>query len=171
MAIGPSVAIFTLLAAAVLQPALAQDSPRVSSSLKTGTQLVVLDVVVTDSKQNPVHSLSASDFTVFENNTTQRIKSFEEHISTDAAKSEPPLVLPPGNFTNYTSVPANAPVQHPPYRHPQHTERGPILPPQSTSPFSQKLSSKRSSRHLRTKYSSLASAAIHCRSPPAPGCG
>ncbi|MGF7180041.1 VWA domain-containing protein [Tunturiibacter psychrotolerans] len=110
MAIGPSVAIFTLLAAAVLQPALAQDSPRVSSSLKTGTQLVVLDVVVTDSKQNPVHSLSASDFTVFENNTTQRIKSFEEHISTDAAKSEPPLVLPPGNFTNYTSVPANAPV-------------------------------------------------------------
>jgi VWFA-related protein len=106
MAIGPNVAIFTLLAAAVLQPALAQDSPRASSSLKTGTQLVVLDVVVTDSKQNPVHNLSASDFTVLENNVPQRVKSFEEHTTTTAAKSEPPLVLPPGNFTNYTSVPA-----------------------------------------------------------------
>jgi VWFA-related protein len=110
MAIGPNAVMFTLLAAAVFQPALAQDSPRASSSLRTGTQLVVLDVVVTDSKQNPVHNLSASDFTVFEDNTTQRIKSFEEHTTTNAAKSEPPLVLPPGNFTNYTNVAAGAPL-------------------------------------------------------------
>jgi VWFA-related protein len=110
MAIGPNVVIFTLLAATILQPALAQDSPRASSSLKTGTQLVVLDVVVTDSKQNPVHNLSASDFTVLENNAPQRIKSFDEHTTTNAAKPEPPLVLPPGNFTNYTNVPAGAPL-------------------------------------------------------------
>jgi VWFA-related protein len=107
MAIGPNVVMFTLLAATVLQPALAQDSSRVSSSLKTGTQLVVLDVVVTDSKQKPVHNLSASDFTVLENNAPQRIKSFEEHSGANV-QPEPPLHLPPGNFTNYTSVPAGA---------------------------------------------------------------
>jgi VWFA-related protein len=76
----------------------------------TGTQLVILDVVVTDGKQNPVHHLGASDFTVLENNKPERIKSFEEHTTANSAKPEPPLVLPPGNFTNYTSVPADAPL-------------------------------------------------------------
>ncbi len=52
-----------------------------------------------------MHNLSASDFTVLENNAPQRIKSFEEHKAADT-KPEPPLDLPPGNFTNYTSVPA-----------------------------------------------------------------
>ena len=74
MAIGPSVLMFPLLAA-VLQPALAQNSPPVSS-LTTGTKIVILDVVVTDSKQKPVHNLGASDFTVLENNAPQHIKSF-----------------------------------------------------------------------------------------------
>jgi VWFA-related protein len=105
MAIGPSVLMFSLLAA-FIQPALAQNAPPVPS-LTTGTQLVTLDVVVTDSKQNPVHNLSASDFTVLDNNAPQRIKSFEEHSAANV-KPEPPLHLPPGNFTNYTSVPANA---------------------------------------------------------------
>src|ERR1700761_8909402 len=38
---------------------------------------VVLDVVVTDSKNNAVHGLTAHDFSVFENNKQQPIKSFE----------------------------------------------------------------------------------------------
>jgi VWFA-related protein len=105
MAIGPNVVMFPLLAAIILQPVFAQDSPPVSS-LTTGTKIVILDVVVTDSKQKPVHYLSASDFTVLENNAPQRIKSFEEH-SGASTKPEPPLHLPPGNFTNYTSVPAD----------------------------------------------------------------
>jgi VWFA-related protein len=104
MAIGPSAVMFPLLAAIILQPVFAQNSPPVSS-LTTSTQLVVVDVVVTDSKQNPVHNLSSSDFTVLENNAPQRIKSFEEHKAVDT-KPEPPFDLPPGNFTNYTSVPA-----------------------------------------------------------------
>jgi VWFA-related protein len=105
MAIGPNVVMFPLLAAIILQPFFAQDSPPVSS-LTTGTKIVILDVVVTDSKQKPVHNLSVSDFTVLENNAQQRIKSFEEH-SGASAKPEPPLHLPPGTFTNYTSVPAD----------------------------------------------------------------
>jgi VWFA-related protein len=107
MPISPNL-LLPLLAILSIQSSLAQNSP--AASLTTRTQLVVVDVVVTDNKQNPVHNLTASDFTVLEDNTTQRIKSFEEHTTANAAKSEPPLVLPPGNFTNYTSVPANAPL-------------------------------------------------------------
>jgi VWFA-related protein len=99
--------LLALLAAVTFQPALPQTS---SPSLTTGTKLVVVDVVVTDNKQNPVHNLTASDFTVLENNGPEHIKSFEEHTTASAAKPEPPLVLPPGNFTNYTSVPADAPL-------------------------------------------------------------
>jgi VWFA-related protein len=99
--------LLALLAAITFQPALPQTS---SPSLTTGTKLVVVDVVVTDNKQNPVHNLTASDFTVLENNVPEHIKSFEEHTTASSAKPDPPLVLPPGNFTNYTSVPANAPL-------------------------------------------------------------
>jgi VWFA-related protein len=107
MPISPNL-LLSLIAVLSIQSCLAQNSP--ATSLTTRTQLVVVDVVVTDNKQNPVHSLTASDFAVLEDNTAQRINSFEEHTTTNAANSEPPLVLPPGNFTNYTSVPANVPL-------------------------------------------------------------
>jgi VWFA-related protein len=96
--------LFATLLAVTFQPALPQTS---SPSLKTGTQLVIVDVAVTDNKQNPVHNLTASDFSVFENGTPERIKTFEEH-SANTAKAEPPLNLPPGTFTNYTTAPAGA---------------------------------------------------------------
>jgi len=101
--------LLTLLSAASLHSASAQ-TPPAAAPLKTTSQLVILDVVVTDSKQNPVQGLTASDFTVLENNTPEHIKSFEEHTTETATEPEPPLDLPPGNFTNYTSVPANAPL-------------------------------------------------------------
>jgi VWFA-related protein len=97
--------LFAILLAATFQPALPQTS---SPPLKARTQLVIVDVVVTDNKQNPVHNLTASDFTVLENNVPEHIKSFEEHTTASPAKPEQPLVLPPGNFTNYTTVPADA---------------------------------------------------------------
>ena len=100
--------LFALLATGSLQPALTQNPPQ-SASLKTTSQLVVVDVTVTDSKQNPVHNLTASDFTVLENNTPEHIKTFEEHTAA-SIKPEPPLNLPPGNFTNYTNIPAGAPL-------------------------------------------------------------
>jgi hypothetical protein len=101
--------LITLLAALAVQTTFAQNTPP-STSLKTSAQLVILDVVVTDSKQNAVNNLTASDFTISENNTPEHIKSFEEHSTAIATQPEPPLYLPPGNFTNYTSVPPNAPL-------------------------------------------------------------
>jgi VWFA-related protein len=95
-----------LLATVVLPLAIAQSPPAVTS-LTTGMKLVIVDVAVTDAKQNLVHNLTASDFSVFDNGAPEKIKTFEEH-SSNTAQAEPPLNLPPGTFTNYTTAPAGA---------------------------------------------------------------
>jgi hypothetical protein len=56
-------------------------------TLRAGTQLVVVDVVVTDKSQNPIHYLKASDFILLEGGHSQQIKSFEEHTG----QSEKPI--------------------------------------------------------------------------------
>ncbi len=76
------------------------DAP--AGTLRTGVQLVVEDVVVTDKNGTPVHGLQKGDFTVLENKAPQSIKVFEEHAG-DAIK--PAAALPPGVFSN---VPATA---------------------------------------------------------------
>ena len=63
-------------------------------TLRATTQLVVVDVVVTDGKQNPIHDLKASDFTLLEKNAPQQIKNFEDTQSltpAEAAKLQPTL--------------------------------------------------------------------------------
>jgi hypothetical protein len=83
----------------------AQDIPAVSS-IKTGTQLVVIDVVVQDKAGNPVHGLQQSDFRLTVSNKTQAILHFEEHTAATPIESVPQLPrLPPGNFTDYTPIP------------------------------------------------------------------
>ena len=47
------------------------------TTLKIGTEIVVLDVVVTDRKGNLVKGLKADDFTVLENGKAQAIRSFD----------------------------------------------------------------------------------------------
>ena len=88
---------------------LAQNSPtQPASTIQSNSNLVVVDVVVTDSQRNPIHKLTRADFTVLENGQPQAIKSFEEHASNPAAPQLPPLPkLPPGTFTNFSVAPAN----------------------------------------------------------------
>jgi VWFA-related protein len=88
-------------------PAQQPSNPAVTT-LHSGAQLVVVDVVVTDSQQNAVHNLKASDFTLLEKNVPQQIKNFEEHKAlpaAEAAKLQPLPPMPPGVFTNYSPVP------------------------------------------------------------------
>jgi VWFA-related protein len=83
------------------------------TTLKAGTQLVIVDVVVTDSRQNPIHNLKASDFTLIENGSPQRVANFEEHAALppeQAAKIAPMRPLPPGFFTNFTPAPPGSAV-------------------------------------------------------------
>jgi VWFA-related protein len=81
------------------------------TTLRAGTQLVVVDVVVTDKGQNPIRNLKASDFTLLDGGHPQQIKSFEEHAAATAKPGLPPLpAFPPGIFSNYTPVPAGGAV-------------------------------------------------------------
>ena len=65
-----------------------QDSAGITT-LHARSNLVVIDVVVSDSKQNPVHGLKKEDFTLMENGKPQSIKNFEEHAQLPAAATSP----------------------------------------------------------------------------------
>src|ERR1700733_11113064 len=107
----------TLLVAAALSPtALLTQTPAQSKpdsatpTLKSSTQLVVVDVVVTDNNHKPVHGLKLSDFSLTEGNTQQAINHFEEHTAltpAEATRFPPVPKLPPGIFTNYSPAPSN----------------------------------------------------------------
>ncbi|HEX4577785.1 MAG TPA: VWA domain-containing protein, partial [Edaphobacter sp.] len=96
------------------QNATAQQPPQSGvATLHAGTQLVVVDVVVTDKNQKPVHGLKASDFTLTEENVPQIVRHFEEHTAltaADATKFPSMPKMPPGVFTNYTPEPVNGAV-------------------------------------------------------------
>jgi hypothetical protein len=165
MPIRPTLLAF--LTAATFQPALPQTS---SPSLTTGTKLVFVDVVVTDNKQNPVHNLTASHFTVLENNVPEHIKSFEEHTTASSAKPEPPSFYHP----------ATSPTTPPFLPTPLSTSFFSTLSTHRTTPrfmsaisfaFSSKIPTERSPRHFWSQLISLASAAIHRRSQPPPSRG
>jgi VWFA-related protein len=100
---------FLLLPLALCLAAPAQ-TPQPIPTLKAHTQLVIVDVVVTDSHQNPVHNLKAPDFTLLENKDPQQIKAFEEHTSLSDTKPQPIPKMPPGIFTNWTPTPPNSAV-------------------------------------------------------------
>ncbi|MBB5337904.1 VWA domain-containing protein [Tunturiibacter gelidoferens] len=79
------------------------------ATLRAHTQLVVVDVVVTDKSQNPVRNLKASDFTLLESGQPQQIKSFEEHGDpSGTAATKPMPVNSPGIFSNYSPAPSDA---------------------------------------------------------------
>jgi VWFA-related protein len=107
----------TLTSAQTPQPAqpaaTQQPAPSGVTTLKAGTQLVIVDVVVTDKNQKPIHGLKASDFTLTEENVPQVVKNFEEHTAltpADATKFPAMPKFPPGVFTNYTPEPVNGAV-------------------------------------------------------------
>jgi VWFA-related protein len=118
--LGPALATLvfaTLTSAQAPQPSTStttQQPPQSGvATLRAGTQLVVVDVVVTDKNQKPVHGLKASDFTLTEENVPQIVKHFEEHAAltpADATKFPSLPKFPPGVFTNYTPEPVNGAV-------------------------------------------------------------
>lgn len=77
----------------------AQQQQQPDYTLQANSRLVLTDVVVTDSKGNPVHGLRASDFQILDDNKPQILASFEEHAETPAA-SLPQASLTPGVYSN-----------------------------------------------------------------------
>ncbi len=71
-------------------------------TLKVTTHLVVLNVVVTDKKGNPVTDLTKEDFKVFENEQLQAIATFEPAAQPAIAEGEhaSPAFVPPVAMQN-----------------------------------------------------------------------
>ena len=101
----------SLMAIALRMPALASGQaapPPPGPPIPTGSDRVVVDVVVIDAQHHPVHNLTLADFTLLEDGQHQTIESFQEHNSWEAAEPIPPApTLAPGLFTNYTNAPAS----------------------------------------------------------------
>lgn len=94
----------TLLALALAIASLrSQTLPKSTTSFKSESEIVLVDVVVTDSKDNPVSDLRQSDFQVREDGIPQSISFFEEHKGAGLApvKISP---MPPHVFTNFEPV-------------------------------------------------------------------
>src|SRR5450755_4374737 len=72
-------------------------------TFKAGTKAVIVDVVVTSSKNEAVKGLRKQDFQVSENGEPQGIAFFEEHF----APSVSPVALPPMPQNVFTNVPAS----------------------------------------------------------------
>lgn len=109
----PLIALVSIAILAGASRLKAQSTLPESDTLRIDTNLVVVDVVVTDVNQHPVHNLSASDFNLREDGRPQSIKTFEQHTLSevpDASHQPPPLKLEPGVFTNDPVTPASGPL-------------------------------------------------------------
>ena len=109
-------ALFALLACALVcvrtesqtasgQP---QDVMHSDQTLRTNTRLVVVDVVVTDSKGQPVPDLKASDFTVLEDGKPQKISGFNFEHSGAGLTRTAQIQLPPSVVTNAPTFQSNS---------------------------------------------------------------
>ncbi|CAN5561936.1 hypothetical protein BH10ACI4_BH10ACI4_18150 [soil metagenome] len=105
-------ALFLFFSVLSCLPAISQGTAAQSAipTLKANARLVVVDVVVTDKSQNPIHDLKQSDFSLLEENAPQSIAHFEEHRypALNAQPVEPLPPMPPGTFTNFTAVPPSS---------------------------------------------------------------
>jgi len=100
-AIRPLSIFITLLLACALSPGtdvLAQNSQegvyQSQEVLRANTRLVVVDVVATENKGQPVKDLRAQDFTVLENGTQQKISDFTFHHPGESEVLPQPKLAP-----------------------------------------------------------------------------
>lgn len=83
-------------------------SPSGAPTLHTEVQLVTVDVTVQDKNGHPVHGLKREDFSLTESKQPQTVRYFEEHSTRTLSAIGPELPpMPPGTFSDYTSVPPN----------------------------------------------------------------
>src|SRR5580700_9591879 len=77
----PSAPAPTIQASPVGAPVGSQQDSGQITTIRTYSNLVVIDVVVSDSQGNPVRGLKASDFALTEDNKPQTIRHFEEYTA------------------------------------------------------------------------------------------
>jgi len=85
-----------------------QDVLHSDQTLRTNTRLVVVDVVATDSKGQPVTDLKAADFTVLEDGKPQKISGFNFEHPGGVAAQVVQINLPPSVVTNAPRFQSNS---------------------------------------------------------------
>ena len=92
------------------QPSNLESSEPGTLVIRKSVHRVILDVVVTDSNEKPVHGLTREDFSVDEDGKPQRVLSFDVHdfnAPADVPKVPP---LPPNTFMNVPPAPERGPL-------------------------------------------------------------
>ncbi len=90
----------TSIAAPSQSPTQAPNKAGSLPTLKTRVRLVLVDVVVTDNKGDPVTGLHKDDFEISEDGATQKISTFEEHHGAPPTQVKLPP-MPPNVYTNF----------------------------------------------------------------------
>jgi VWFA-related protein len=85
-----------------------QDVMHSDQTLRTNTRLVLVDVVATDSKGQPVPDLKASDLTVLEDGKPQKISGFNFERSDASSARVAQIQLPPSVVTNAPKFQSNS---------------------------------------------------------------
>ena len=93
----PVLLIFTLLAALHQN---AQDTNPSAPTVKAKVREVLVDVVVTDNKGDPIPSLESEDFQILEDGRPQTVSHFEEHKGVPLTQFKLPP-MPPNVYTNF----------------------------------------------------------------------
>ncbi len=129
-----------LLGAALQVHAAKKPKPEPAPSFESNVRVVLLDVVVNDSKGNPVTGLKQDDFRIFEDGKPQKIASFQEHKGAPVVKDKVPP-LPKNTYTNYPAIKAadsinvilmdslNTPILDQDYAHQQVIKYLKTIPP------------------------------------------
>lgn len=96
-----------LLALPAVLPLAAQNTVQSTPAplLRSNTQAVAVDVVVTKGNDEPVLALRQQDFQVLEDGKPQAIDLFEEHSAPANAPAAAPLQLPPHVYSNQPATP------------------------------------------------------------------
>ncbi len=85
-----------------------QDVMHSDQTLRTNTRLVLVDVVATDSKGQPVPDFKADDFTLLEDGKPQKISGFNFEHSAGAPAQTAQIQLPPSVVTNAPKFRSNS---------------------------------------------------------------
>jgi VWFA-related protein len=74
------------------------------------SNMVVVDVVVTDHDGKPISGLDRDDFTLLEDGKPQHLQAFETHLPAKQPAALPSINLPTGEYTNFPTQVSNSAV-------------------------------------------------------------
>lgn len=171
--------VFCTLMAASPQSQTAVPNAQSVPTFKAKARLVLLDVVVTSNKGEPVTGLKKEDFEVLEDGKPQSVSTFEEHKGASPTQIKLPP-MPPNVYTNFPTVQSadsvnvilldalNTPIPDQVYVHKQMIKYVKTIPPRTRVAIFTLASRLRMLQGITTDSSVLLAAINNPRAGPTP---